>query len=244
MPDKSHPTLLVVGDSISLGISEIRGTEVTGNVRRSYLDILRAEFPQIHFVVDADIHRTTADALDLMDSLLHRHRPDVVLLMLGGNDADLLWKRFVVSNGKIVQNRIRVDRYAANLTRLAQKVLAGGARLILTDMPNHSLEIRGKYLSGLSGKDVSAMIQAHGGQPVSDRELELYRVAAAQVAAEQQCPFVRYGTALSHVPLESVSGPDGVHPNDHAHEIIARELSPAIQSALDHFRALEIGSKA
>ncbi|MHB1768492.1 MAG: SGNH/GDSL hydrolase family protein [Phycisphaerae bacterium] len=243
MSDKTHRTLLVVGDSISLGIAEIRGTDVTGRVQRSYLDILHAQMPEINFIVDADIHRTTADAVELIDALLQKHQTSAVLVMLGGNDVDLLWKRFVISNGKIVQNRIRVDRYAANLTGIAQKIIAAGSLPILTDMPNHSLDIRGRYLSQLSGKDVSAMIQAHGGQPVSDRELEVYRVAAAKVAQELGCPFVRYGTALSHLPLESVSGPDGVHPNDHAHEIIAQELFPVIESVMDKCRTAEIGSK-
>jgi lysophospholipase L1-like esterase len=243
MPDKVQCTLLVVGDSISLGIAEIRGADVTGRVQRSYLDILHGQLPEIHFIVDADIHRTTADAVELMDPLLQKHPADAVLVMLGGNDVDLLWKRFVISNGQIVQNRIRVDRYAANLAKIAQKIISAGSLPILTDMPNHSLEIRGRYLSQLSGKDVSAMIQAHGGQPVSDRELEVYRVAAGRVAAELGCPFVRYGTALSHQPLASVSGPDGVHPNDHAHEIIAEELRPVIQAVMDKCRAAEIGSK-
>ncbi len=243
MSDRTQRTLLVVGDSISLGIAEIRGTEVTGRVQRSYLDILRAELTDLNFIVDADIHRTTADAVDLIDPLLHGHPADAVLVMLGGNDVDLLWKRFVISNGKIIQNRIRVDRYAANLTRIARKIIAAGSRPILTDMPNHSLDIRGRFLSQLSGKDVSAMIQANGGQPVSDQGLEVYREAAARAAEEVGCPFVRYGTALSHLPLESVSGPDGVHPNDYAHEIIARELKPVIESVLDRCRTAEIGSK-
>ncbi len=244
MPDKQQRTLLIVGDSISLGIAEIRGTDVTGRVQRSYLDILRTQLPDIKFIVDADIHRTTADAVELMDPLLQEHHPDAVLVMLGGNDVDLLWKRFVISNGKIVQNRIRVDRYAANLTKIAHKIIAAGSRPILTDMPNHSLEIRGRYLSQLSGKDVSAMIQGHGGQPVSDRELEVYRVAAAEVAAELDCPFVRYGTSLSRLPPESVSGPDGVHPNDHAHALIAGELAVVLQTVLEQSRSAEMGFKA
>jgi lysophospholipase L1-like esterase len=242
MSDKCQRSLLVVGDSISLGIAEISGNDITGTVRKSYLDILRQQLTDIYFIVDADIHRTTADALELIDALLQKHAPGAVLVMLGGNDADLLWKRFVISNGKIVQNRIRVDRYAANLTGIARKIIAAGSLPILTDMPNHSLDVRGRYLSQLSGKDVTAMIQSHGGQPVSDRELEVYRVAAAKVAEAQGCPFVRYGTALSHLPPASVSGPDGVHPNDRAHEIIALELRPVIESVMNQRRPAEIGS--
>ncbi len=244
MPDNIQGILLIIGDSISLGISEIRGADVTGKVQRCYVDILREQFPAMHLIVDADIHRTTADAVDLIDPLLKKHHPTAVLVMLGGNDADLLWKRFVISNGQIVRNRIRVDRYAANLTKIAQKIIAAGARPLLADMPSHSLAIRGRYLSQLSGKDVSAMIQAHGGQPVSDRELEVYRIAAAEVATDLGCPFIRYGSALSHFPPESMSGPDGVHPNDRAHEIIARELRPVIEACMTQLRSPTIGIKA
>ncbi|MGC8625406.1 MAG: SGNH/GDSL hydrolase family protein [Phycisphaerae bacterium] len=244
MRDKHEFTVLIIGDSISLGIAEIRGTEIIGKVSRCYVDILRVEFPETKFIVNADIHRTTADALEIIDALLQQHQPGAVLVMLGGNDADLMWKRFVISNGKIVQNRISVERYAINLTRIAQKVIAAGALPILSDMPNHALKIRGRYLSQLSGRDVVGIIERHGGQPVSDRGLEQYRQAAANVAVAMHCPFVRYGTALSHWPLESVTGPDGVHPNSDAHEIIAEELWPAIQLVMDQFRTPEIRSKA
>ena len=244
MRDKHEFRLLIIGDSISLGIAEIRGVEIIGQVPRCYVDILRTEFPYIRFIVNADIHRTTADGLELGDVLLRQHQPAVVLVMLGGNDADLLWKRLVVSNGKIVQNRIVLERYASNLTRIAQKVIATGALPILTDMPNHSLEIRGRYLSQLSGRDVAGIIARNGGQPASDRGLELYRQAAANVATAMHCPFVRYGTALSHRPPELVIGPDGVHPNNYAHEIIAEELKPAIQLVMDKVRTPKIGSKA
>lgn len=224
--------LLIVGDSISLGVAELRVSEIVGYVSPVYTDILRSEMPNVDIHVDADIHRTTGNALAIVDSLLEHHRPEVALIMLGGNDVDVEWRRFVISSGRIVRNRVPVETYAENLEAIARKTHAAGVWPVLTDMPNHFLAVRGPYLSALSGKDVAAMIAATGGQEHSDAGLQVYREAAAQVAGRVGCSFVDYGQTLHEQPLAAMSGTDGVHPSARAHQIIAARLVPVLRELL------------
>lgn len=229
--------LLIVGDSITLGVAQLRGEQIDAYVDRCYLDILREKLPGLDIRMDAETHRTTTEALRLIDGLLRQHQPTMVLLMLGGNDVDVQWKRFVISQGRIVRSRVSLEHYTNNLQALVRKVLDFGATPILTDMPNHCLALRGPYLSKLSGKNVTAMIAAHGGQPVSDAGLVEYRLAAERIARAVDCPFVSYGTALSRQPPLTVSSLDGVHPNSQAHIIIAAELAPVLSCLVGSSRS-------
>ena len=230
MPEKRK--LLIMGDSISLGVAELRINEIVGYVQPAYTDILRKDLLDVEIVIDADIHRTTSATLGVVDGLLSSHRPNAVLLMLGGNDADVEWRRFVISDGRIARSRVKLETYAANLEALARRVRNAGGLPVLTDMPNHNLATRGPYLSMLSGKDVTGMIAAGGGQETSDAGLQLYRNAAARVAQDLNCPFVAYGENLRHYPLEKMSGVDGVHPSAMAHQLIAQQLLPVLQAAI------------
>ena len=212
--------LLIVGDSISLGVAELRGNEIAGYVNTTYVNILRSRLANMVLQVEADIHRTTTATLKFLPEALRQHTPDCVLLMLGGNDADVEWKRFIISDGRVLRNRIPLADYTRNLQQLAELIRNAGAKPILTDMPNHCLAKRGPYLSALANKDVAAMIAAHGGQPTSDAGLDRYRQAAEEVAARTGSAFIAYGRELNHHPLEAMSGPDGVHPSAEAHAII------------------------
>ena len=78
----STPTLLVLGDSISAGYGLSAG--------QGWVDLLRQRLQQQdypHKVVNASISgETTQGGLTRLPELLRQHKPDLVLLELGGND--------------------------------------------------------------------------------------------------------------------------------------------------------------
>src|SRR5207248_867846 len=125
--------LLIVGDSISLGAAEIRGNEVLRYVDQTFVEHLARELPGISLHVDADVHRTTSQARELLGALLVAHEPDAVLLMLGPNDADLDWRRFILSEGKIARSRVPVERFSENIRLMVNQIRTTGARPILCD---------------------------------------------------------------------------------------------------------------
>jgi lysophospholipase L1-like esterase len=224
------PKLLIIGDSITLGAAEISGNQVVTSVEFSYVELLAEALNGVQICVDADLQRTTSAVRDSVDSLLATHTPDTVLVMLGGNDADLDWKRFVLSDGRITRSRVPVDVYEKNLRQITTSILASGAAAVLTDMPNHHFELRGPYVSKLANKDVTSLLQRNGGQAASDTELKKYRAAVERVADELDVPLAAYGRSLDlHPPLEMV-GVDGVHPSAAAHRLIAESLAPTLLS--------------
>ena len=223
--------LLILGDSISLGVAEIRGNDIVARVEHCYVDLILHALPKVQIIIDADVHRTTSAMREAVDGLLAAHSPQVVLVMLGGNDADLDWRRFVLSQGKVARSRVPVETYEKNLRQIASKILASGATAVLTDMPNHHFELRGPYVSEIARMDITAMLERNGGQAASDKELVKYRQAVAQVAADLDVPLAKYGDILDAQPPQQMVGVDGVHPSAAAHKLIAEALTPVLTRA-------------
>ena len=226
-----HSKLLILGDSISLGVSEIRGNDVVDRVESSYVDHIAKALPGVEIIVDADTHRTTTAACKTIDTLLTTHRPHAVLIMLGGNDGDIDWRRFVLSNGTIIRSRNSVEAYDKNLRQLATKILAAGATPILTDMPNHHFELRGPYISRIAERDVTTMLERGGGQAASDIEREKYRQAVHQIASDFSLALAHYGEAMEQHPPREMVGIDGAHPSNAGHAVIAEALLPELLRA-------------
>jgi acyl-CoA thioesterase I len=111
----SVPTILVLGDSLSAayGIPAERGWVALLQER------LRARgYP--HGVVNASISgETTAGGLTRLPALLDRHRPQLVLIELGGNDG---------------LRGLPLERLAGNLRRMATLSLDAGAMPVLFEM--------------------------------------------------------------------------------------------------------------
>ena len=223
--------LLILGDSISLGVAEVRGNDIVARVEHCYVDLLMHALPKVQIIIDADVHRTTSGVREMVDGLLAAHSPQVVLVMLGGNDADLDWRRFVLSDGQIVRSRVSVETYEKNLRQIVSKILAAGATPVLTDMPNHHFELRGPYVSKIAERDIMAMLDRNGGQAASDKELCKYRQAAGQVTADLDVPLARYGEILDAQSPREMVGVDGVHPSAAAHLLIAEALTPVLTRA-------------
>jgi lysophospholipase L1-like esterase len=236
--------LLIIGDSIALGAAEVGAAgNIISSVQKSYVDRLRETLPRTEVIVEAEAHRRTATVISQIDSMLTRHRPDVVLLNLGGSDADVDWKRFILSDGRIRQHRTAPDRFARNLRVLAERVFAASAFPVLFDWPEHDLSIRGPYISKMIGRDIMPLIQAGGGQMASDAHSKDYRQILTTAAKELDLPLVVCAQMLAQRPSE-VYAADGVHPNDEGHRVLALLLLPVLLQAIQGGRRPGLGTSA
>lgn len=227
------PSLLIVGDSLTLGAAEISANgSILSFVQTCYVDRLRQAMPSITLITDADVHRTTAGALDRLDGLLKQHTPDVVLLMIGANDSDLDWKRFILSDGRIARSRLSAERYSDNLRQLVTRSLAAGVLPVLYEFATHDLSRRGPYISKLIGRDLMPIITAHGGQAESDVRFAKYGQALLAVARDLGVPVAHCAAAIGHPPSPVVCHDDGVHLNDEGHRLVASVLLPVLAAAL------------
>lgn len=115
------PVLLVVGDSISAGYGLAQG--------ESWVDLLAARLREHGYrdrVVNASISGdTTAGGRARLPALLREHRPAIVVIELGGNDA--------LRGGNL-------DATRANLDAMVKAALAARAQVLLLGMqvpPNY-----------------------------------------------------------------------------------------------------------
>jgi len=115
------PTIMVLGDSLSSahGIDE----------RQGWVNLLRQKLEENGYpqsVVNASISGdTTQDALSRLDDAIERHRPDFVIVELGGNDG---------------LRAFPIDAIRHNLSRIMETIRESGAKIVLAGMrmpPNY-----------------------------------------------------------------------------------------------------------
>lgn len=120
-PAAAAPTILVLGDSLSsaYGISDQQG----------WVKLLEEKLDENgypHNVVNASTSGdTTRDALSRLDATMERHRPDIVIIELGGNDG---------------LRAFSIDAIERSLTRILEAVRESGAKILLAGMrmpPNY-----------------------------------------------------------------------------------------------------------
>lgn len=228
--------ILLFGDSITLGAAVVQNSDILTTVERAYPDILARELPECRITRDAKVHRTTAKALNDLPTALAIHRPHIVVLMLGGNDADMNWRRFLITRGASAQSKVRPEEFGRNIIRLATIVQTAGAIPILTDIPDHDLGVRGQALSQLAGMDVNLFLSASNVQQKSDASLHEYRRHIRSAAAHHHTLLAEFGDQLALLGRENVIGPDGVHPNAAGHMVIAQSLLSILRPLADSLR--------
>jgi acyl-CoA thioesterase-1 len=129
---KAPQTILVVGDSLSAEYGLKRGT--------GWVALLQARLAQRHVsVVNASISGdTTAGGRSRLPALLTTHKPGIVILELGGNDA---------------LRGLPLDTTRANLEAMARAAKASGAKVLVVGMqvpPNYGRQYA-EQLSALFG---------------------------------------------------------------------------------------------
>jgi lysophospholipase L1-like esterase len=233
--------LLIIGDSMTLGITELRGNEIISRTSPTYVDILRDIVKDWSIQVNASIHRRTADVLPMLDDLLIANKPDRVLFALGGNDADLDWKRFIVSQGRVVRTQVSVEKLRDNLQKLIEIARAHHVDPIITCFVSHNLVIRSGYLSQLSGMDVRGWVVQGGGDVVSEPMLQEYWQMIERLGNEQRVVVGKHGPLLRTFDATQVLAPDGTHPSSVGHRVIAQAMIAALTSSKPEINVLVAG---
>ncbi len=111
------PVLLVVGDSISAGYGLAKG--------EGWVDLLAARLKQHGYrerIVNASISGdTTAGGLARLPALLREHKPSIVLIELGGNDA--------LRGGNLQSTRANLDAMVVAVANARAKPLIVGMKV-------------------------------------------------------------------------------------------------------------------
>lgn len=222
--------LLILGDSIALGAAEISEGVVRQWVEKPWVTLLEAAEVSFDISVDAAVGRTTSDAIAVLSGLLRERHYRSVLLFVGGNDIDLNWRRFLVSGGRRVFHRVDSDRYEANLRQMVSEIREAGSEAILTDTPGLDFLKHARWLSSELGRDVTPMVEVAGGQEEVRRRVASYNARLEHVVEETGVSLVQWSRAVSEqLPWECRTGPDGVHPGNGAHRVIAESIASVLR---------------
>lgn len=120
-----NKTIVAFGDSITAP----RKNVIT------YSDIIREEFKKKNLnvkVINSGVGgNTSAMAKERFEKDVLAHKPDVVIIQLGTNDAAVdVWK-----NPPATESRVSIDVYEQNLRQFITKLKAQKAKIILVTMP-------------------------------------------------------------------------------------------------------------
>ena len=203
-------TVIAFGDSVTLGVrAGLVGPEQT------YPGVLGALVPGCR-VINAGVGgNDTRHLLARLDRDVLSQRPDLVLVMVGLNDAAY------VDPGPVARTAPRVppDEYRQNLERLVRRIRESGARVLLAT-PNPMTQAYA--YSGFA-------FYANNG---INAALVLYREAVLDAARELQCPVVDLFAAWRDRGDLDRLLVDGIHPGVEGHARIAELLLPAIEGEL------------
>jgi len=228
MDNPQNKRLLIVGDSMTLGAAEVLGTEMIARVRPTYVERLRLMLADWEITTDAAVKRTTAEGCRILPDLILTHQPNVVFLLLGGNDADLDWRRFIVSRGAIIRSISSLERFTSNLRSLIRLSLDLGCRAILGELPKPDLIVRGARLSEHANCDVTEYINRNDGVARGDQHWRNYNEGLVELATESGVGVAAWAELMDRRKLQCRVGPDGAHPNAEAHYAIAEAFAEVL----------------
>ena len=223
IPDEPWPKAVKI---VALGSST---TALRGSVKHVYCDrldtMLRDCGLPVEIVNSGVGGSTTEHSLGRFKSDVLDHDPELVIIMLGANDAAIdVWKNPPASTPRVAK-----QRYAENLRHFVKTLKARKAKVILMAPPPFRWTEKLKQLYGKPPYDVN--------DPWGfSAKLAEYCDVVRAVAREEDLPLVDAFKAFQEydrVDGQSVDDLllDGMHPNDKGHAIIAELLAPLIQEA-------------
>lgn len=194
--DEPKKRVVCFGDSITkAGYPAVLAKELGGGVE----------------VTNAGVNgNTSAQGLRRMEKDVLAHKPDVVVIFFGTNDARL-------AEPKV---HVPVERYRENLQKMIDAVGKGGGRVVLCTPP--PIE-EGAYFT----RHARAPFDAAGGL---EKVLGEYCEAVRGVAERNKAPVVDLNRLL--VKEEGWRSADGVHPTEKGTGLIAKVVGEAVRPLL------------
>ncbi|MDY0169634.1 MAG: exo-alpha-sialidase [Thermoguttaceae bacterium] len=224
VPDEAWPKPRKI---VALGSST---TAPRGSVQHVYCDrldsMLRDRGLPVDIVNSGIGGSTTEHSRERFQRDVLDHKPELVTIMLGGNDSAIdVWK-----NPPATGPRVTKDRYAENLRYFVKTLKDARIKVILMAPPPFRWTEKLKNLYGKPPYDVDDPWGFSAG-------IIPYGDVMRTLANEEGVPLVDVFAAFQEydrVEGQSVDDLllDGMHPNDKGHAIIAELLAPVIEKTL------------
>ncbi|MBL9114697.1 MAG: exo-alpha-sialidase [Verrucomicrobiaceae bacterium] len=170
---------------------------------------------------------TTAHALKRLQSDVLKHQPRVVVMQFGINDSAIdVWKKPPATGP-----RVGKDLFVTNYRNMIEACRQSGAKVIVMTTNPLRWSSKTRELYGHTPYNPEAE------DGFETATLVAYNEAIRELAKELSLPLIDVHAAYSRfanknkIPVSDML-PDGMHPGETGHQLVAELLLPAIRSAL------------
>ena len=203
MPTPEQTTIVVIGDSITKGGNIACEHRFTTLVQAELTKQLGRPIAVANAGVDADTSELARDRLD-RDALAQR--PDYVVIMFGVNDAGFF--RPETPDAPADTPRVALDAFRANLADMACRVARHGAHPVLATPVPMSRHYWLAHLPFYVENGLNFLVKQ-------------YAEAVREVASGLHTPLIDVCRAFLECPGTGELIPDGVHPDERGHRLVA-----------------------
>ena len=202
----SEPLRIVaLGDSITNGVGLAGVTEAD-----TFRDVLRRELAErLGRKVEVRNAGVNGDIVTLAIGRLKRdvldHKPDVVTVMFGGNEAGYYRPE---TNGFADTPRVGLKEFKATTARIVDRLRAERITVVLMTCPPMTERYGGMHLEPYRKHGINFLVRD-------------YAQAMRDVAAEKRVELVDVYRAFQKSPDGPDCFPDGLHPDKRGHRVIA-----------------------
>lgn len=215
------PAVATAGEPVTMVAFGDSTTAPRGNLT-VYSAILQEELQNVTLINAGISGNTTEMARNRFEKDVLAHKPKLVILQLGINDAAVdVWK-----TPPATEPRVKLERYAENLEYFVKTLKGTGTRVIV--MGPNPLRWT-ELLKKMYGKQPYDPASPDGFNGL----LVKYHEAAAKVAQANEVPFIdtqrayRDRAAKEKIEVDKLLL-DGMHPNDEGHRLVAGLLRERI----------------
>ncbi len=233
METKEFYRLVIYGDSITKGIVFDEKQEKYVKTKESFADILTKEFRgMIHAV--GKFGNTIIGATEKLQNLVLKKNPDIVLLEFGGNDCDFDWEE--IARHPLHEHTPKTDLnvFREKLINIIEILRNKNIIPVLMSLPPLDADRYFKWISKNDsdcGKNILTWLESisriywwH----------ERYNAAILNIAEETNTQFIDVrGAFLQKDDFRKYICPDGIHPNEQGHELIATKIIEYTRSRYD-----------
>ncbi len=221
--------LICFGDSLTRGVSYVKGRlRILRNNYPAYLQKLMSEDklnPEISRaeVINKGVFNDNSDLLlSRLEKDVIQEEPTYVIIGIGGNDCDFVWKEVAAKPNDEHQPKVPLSRYANNLKELITKLKSNGITPVLTTLPPLDPARYYQTISTRFGTEVSQWICKVGGIAYWHSK---YNRTVKNIAEEMDVFLIDVRNALKNRgQLKDLISEDGIHLTEKGYKVMAAEI--------------------
>ena len=215
--------IVAFGDSITNGVGLAKVTEADtfrDILRRKLTERLRVPVEVVNAGVNGDV---VTLAVKRLKSDVLAHRPDIVTIMFGGNEAGFYRPK---TGGFADTPRVDRREFAATLAKIVDRLQAAEITVVLMTCPPMTERYWGMHLAPYQEHGINFLVKDYA-QTIRD------------VAAKKDVELIDVYRAFEKDRATLDYFPDGLHPDPRGHRIIADLLIERLAGMVDRRPARE-----